>query len=203
VYDEGEAMQLDKDRLAIVGSNTVRSNVVSNRGKAPLPFRERKRLIPLLQKEQAKHSYLSEEAISEIAYNTGISKNEIYGVASFYAQFRFTPPGEHIIKVCLGTACHVRGGGSLLESLERELDVHPGGTTKDGKFSLERVACFGCCALAPVIVIDNNVYSRLNTTKIKKILAEYTLPKLRVEPVQSGVTRRWASYAPLYTVTAP
>jgi NADH-quinone oxidoreductase subunit E len=154
-----------------------------------------KKLISILQKKQAKHGFLSEEIISETTHDTGISESEVYGVASFYAQFRFNPPGEHIIKVCLGTACHVRGGESLLESLERELDVYPGGTTKDGKFSLERVACFGCCALAPVIVIDNNVYGRMNSSKIKKILAEYRLPKLRIEPVRQlikhNVTRRW------------
>jgi len=142
--------------------------------KDPSSFKgQREKLIPLLQKKQEKLSYLSEEAISEVANRVGMSESEVYGVASFYAQFRFTPPGEHVVKVCLGTACHVRGGENLLENVERELDVLCGGTSKDGKFSLERVACFGCCALAPVIVINNNVYGRMDVTKVNKILTGY------------------------------
>jgi len=134
---------------------------------------DREELIPLLQKVQEKKGYLEEEAVSEIARYLGISENEIFGVASFYAQFRFTRPGEHTINVCLGTACHVRGGGGLFEAIERKLNVQRGDTTKDGKFSLEGIACFGCCALAPVMVVDKNVYGRMNFTKMKKILNEY------------------------------
>ena len=129
-------------------------------------------MIPALQKIQEKQGYLSKKAISDVARKMNISENGIYGVASFYAQFRFTQPGRHIIKVCLGTACHVRGGENLLETVERELNVHQGETTKDGQYSLERVACFGCCALAPVMVINNKVYGRMNNTKVRKILVE-------------------------------
>jgi len=134
---------------------------------------EKGAVIPLLQKVQENLGYLSKEAISEIAKFSGISESEVFGVASFYAQFRFTPRGEHSLKVCLGTACHVRGGSNILETVERELGVQPGGTTSDYKFSLERVACFGCCALAPVMVVDKDVHGRMTTTKVKDILGKY------------------------------
>jgi len=117
--------------------------------------------------------YLPEEAISEIAQFLRLSEGEVYGVASFYAQFRFERQGEHTIKVCQGTACHVRGGRRILEAVERELGIQPGETTEDYKFSLERVACFGSCALAPVVVVDKTVYGRMTTAKARKILAEY------------------------------
>ncbi len=134
---------------------------------------ERGALIPVLQKVQEELGYLPEEAVSEIAYFLGVSESEAYGVASFYAQFRFVRRGEHTIKVCQGTACHVRGGRRILEAVERELGIQPGGTTEDYKFSLERVACFGCCALAPVMVVDKTVSARMTIPKAKKILSEY------------------------------
>jgi len=134
---------------------------------------ERGALIPILQEVQESLGYLSPEAISHLAKFLRISESEIFGVASFYAQFRFTRPGEHSIKVCLGTACHVRGGERILETVERELGIKPGGTTKDYKFSLERVACFGSCALAPVVVMDKEVHGRMTSAKAKEILAQY------------------------------
>jgi len=134
---------------------------------------ERAELIPLLQKVQEELGYLPEESISEIARYLGVSENEVFGLASFYAQFRFTRPGEHIIKACLGTACYVRGGERLLETIETELQVRQGETTGDGKFSLARVACLGCCALAPVVVIDEIIYGRMNVRKVKKVLDMY------------------------------
>ena len=126
--------------------------------------------IPVLQQVQQELGYLSEEAVSEVARFLNLSENEVFGVASFYAQFRFTRPGEHSIKVCLGTACHVRGGERIMEAMERELGIPSGETTGDYKFSLERVACFGSCALAPVMVIDNKVYGRMTPAKAKEIL---------------------------------
>jgi len=134
---------------------------------------QRGALVPILQKVQEVLGYLPEEAVSEIAQFLSISESEVYGVASFYAQFRFERRGEHIVKVCQGTACHVQGGRRILEAVERELGIQPGETTKDYKFSLERVACFGCCALAPVMVIDETVYGKMTTAKAKKILTEY------------------------------
>lgn len=129
---------------------------------------ERKNLIPILQKVQKESGYLPEEAISEIARFLRLSKNEVFGVASFYAQFRFERPGEHTIKICEGTACHVGGSARILEELERELGIQSGETTKDRKFTLERVACVGCCALAPVMVMDNTVHAKMTMAKVKK-----------------------------------
>jgi NADH-quinone oxidoreductase subunit E len=130
-------------------------------------------LIPVLQKVQERLGYLSEEAVNKVAKALKVSESEIFGVASFYAQFRFTRPGEHRIKVCLGTACHVRGGGLIMEAIERELGVEAGGTTPDYKFTLERVACFGSCALAPVIVTGKKVHGKMTPAKAKDILNEY------------------------------
>ncbi|MBI4297074.1 MAG: NADH-quinone oxidoreductase subunit NuoE [Chloroflexi bacterium] len=132
--------------------------------------RERSSLISVLQEVQYKLGYLSPEAIAEIARFLKISESEIYGVATFYAQFRFTRPGEHEIKVCLGTACHVRGGERILEEMERELDIQAGGVTPDYKFSLEKVACFGSCALAPVMVVGKEVHGRMDPNRAKKII---------------------------------
>ena len=136
-----------------------------------VPFQGRQVvLIPALQAVQEKFGFLPEEAMEEIGRVAKVSQNVVYGVASFYSQFRFIKPGEHMIKVCLGTACHVRGANSLVDSLERELHIEPGKTTKDGKFSLEEVRCFGSCALAPVIVVDDQVYGNVTTAKTKEIL---------------------------------
>ncbi len=143
--------------------------------KVLAPYRDKKgALIPVLQKVQEKFGYLSEEAVSEIAKFLKLSPNQVFGVASFYAQFRFHPQGEHTVKVCQGTACHVRGAPRILEAVEQELGIQPGGTTTDRKFSLERVACFGACALAPVVVIDGTVYGSMTPAKTKKLLAEYS-----------------------------
>jgi len=103
-------------------------------------------LIPLLQKAQAEFGYISNELVELIADYLGFTSSQVFGVASFYSQFRFTEPAEHAISVCLGTACHVSGGETLLEAFERDLDVKPGESTPDKKFDLNRVACLGCCA---------------------------------------------------------
>ncbi len=138
------------------------------------PYRGQKgATIPVLQKVQEELGYLPEDAITEIAKFLGLSENEVYGVASFYAQFRFERQGEHVMRVCQGTACHVRGGRRILETVESELGIRSGETTDDYKFSVERVACFGSCALAPVMVVDKTVYGRMTTAKARKILAPY------------------------------
>jgi NADH-quinone oxidoreductase subunit E len=134
---------------------------------------ERGALIPILQKVQEKFGYLPEETIAEVGKACGMSESEVFGVASFYAQFYFTARGKHIVKVCLGTACHVRGGEQLLDEIKRDLHVESGGTTDDRKFSLERVACFGSCALAPVLVVDKDVYGRMTVSKAKETLTRY------------------------------
>ena len=135
--------------------------------------RSRESLIPVLQEVQGLLGYLPEEAVKEIALFLGMSRSDIYGVASFYAQFRFERQGEHAVKVCQGTACHVRGGRRIMGEVVQQLGVEPGQTTPDYKFSLERVACFGACALAPVMVVDKTVYARMSTPLVKKILAKY------------------------------
>jgi NADH-quinone oxidoreductase subunit E len=130
-------------------------------------------LIPLLQRVQERKGYISDEAIEEISRFLRISENQIFGVASFYSQFRFDPPGRHHIRVCLGTACHVRGGGVLVDALQRTLDITPGQTTADKRFDLERVACLGCCALAPVMQVDGDIYSRMTVIRLAEILERY------------------------------
>lgn len=130
-------------------------------------------LISVLQKVQEILGYLPEEAISEIAHSLCLSESEVYGVASFYALFRFERQGEHTVRICQGTACHVRGGRRILDAVERELGIHCGETTENYKFSLERVACFGACALAPVMVVDKIVNGKMTNQKAKTILDKY------------------------------
>jgi len=130
-------------------------------------------LIPLLQRIQAERGYIGEEAVEAVARFLNITESQIYGVASFYSQFRFTSPARHGIKVCLGTACHVKGGAILLDALQRNLNIAPGGKTPDGKFDLERVACLGCCALAPVVTVDADLYSSMTVNKLKETLENY------------------------------
>lgn len=130
-------------------------------------------LIPILQEVQEEYGYISAAMVDEISDFTGVSPGEIYGVASFYSQFRFTKPGKHTVKVCLGTACHVRGSERILGFMEHSLKIKAGETTEDGVFSLERMACFGCCALAPVVVVDKDVHGRINSTRAQKLLKRY------------------------------
>jgi NADH:ubiquinone oxidoreductase subunit E len=127
-------------------------------------------VIPLLQQTQELFGYLPVEPMAEIARATGRSSAEIYGVATFYAQFRFTPQGRHLVKICHGTACHVLGADNLDTVLEMELGIKAGETSGDGLFSIEKVACLGCCSLAPVVMIDGVVYGKLTGDKLAKVL---------------------------------
>jgi len=130
--------------------------------------------IPALQKAQQAIGYLPEDLIPEIAELLGMTENEVYGVATFYAQFRFEKQGEHTVKCCQGTACYVQGGRRILEAVREELKLEAGkSTTDDYKFSVEEVACFGSCALAPVMVVDKTVYGRLTQAKAREILSRY------------------------------
>ena len=131
---------------------------------------ERKNLIPILQMIQQTHAYLPPEAIKMVARHLQIPASEVYGVATFYNQFRFHPPGRHPIKVCLGTACHVRGGDIVLENFERKLEISDGQTTPDREFSIESVACVGCCALAPVAVIGETVHGQMAPSKVEGLI---------------------------------
>ncbi len=138
-------------------------------------------LIPILQMIQERHQYLAPEAIKMVSEHLEINPCEVYGVATFYNQFRFHPPGKHQIKVCLGTACHVRGGDIILENFERKLGIKDGETTPDREFSVERVACVGCCALAPVAVIDESVQGNMAPSKVEGIILGYEIEKQKQE----------------------
>jgi NADH-quinone oxidoreductase subunit E len=137
-------------------------------------------LIPLLQQVQERYGYVPDSSMEEIARFLKISASEVYGTLTFYAQFRLVPPGDTMVRVCQGTACHVRGAKKILEEVEKVLDVKAGGTTQDRQYSLERIACFGACSLAPVVVVGNDVYGRLTPAKVKKLL------KSRESRVESG-----------------
>ncbi len=130
-------------------------------------------LIPILQKTQTQLGFLSKEALKYISEKTGIPVSEIYGVVTFYTQFRLHPVGKNIIRICHGTACHVANAPKISEALYEELKIGPGETTKDLKFTIEEVACLGCCSLAPVIMVNDKAYGRLTPDKIKDIIAQY------------------------------
>jgi NADH-quinone oxidoreductase subunit E len=129
--------------------------------------------IPLLQEIQRQKGYIPEILLEAVSGETGIPVSDLFGVATFYSQFRFTPSGEHLIKLCKGTACHVAGADILLSSIKGELGIDEGDTTEDGVFTLEVVACLGCCSLAPVVMIDDTAYGKLTGAKIRKILKGY------------------------------
>ena len=131
---------------------------------------DRQELIPILQETQEQFRYLPAEAMREIARFLRMPESTIYGVSTFYAQFKLTPLGRKIVKVCRGTACHVRGGAKILEETEKLLGIKAGETTDDLEYTLESIACFGSCALAPVLVIDNNVHGRMATNKVKGVI---------------------------------
>lgn len=132
-------------------------------------------LIPILQGTQDIYGYLPEEALIEIAEATGIELSDMYGVATFYTQFRLNPVGKHIIKVCHGTACHVQNADSITEALEDALKIKDGETTEDNFYTLESVACLGCCSLAPVMMIDDETYGKLSGKSAVKIIKEIKL----------------------------
>ncbi|MBE0480940.1 MAG: NADH-quinone oxidoreductase subunit NuoE [Dehalococcoidia bacterium] len=129
-------------------------------------------LIPVLQKVQEAFGYLPEESMKQIARFLGIRESSVFGVATFYAQFKLVPTGRNIIKVCRGTGCHVRGAPQLLGELEKRLGVKAGETTPDLEYSLETVACFGSCALAPVVVVNDQVYGRMTLPKVRKLVED-------------------------------
>ncbi len=135
--------------------------------------KDRMNLIPLLQEVQTRLGYLPKKLMQAISDFLGISEVEVWGVATFYNQFRFVPLGKYHTMVCMGTACHLAGGKLILEALERELDIKVGETTEDGSFSLERVACIGCCMLAPVAVVKDKIHPRMTPFRIEEALIPY------------------------------
>ncbi len=129
-------------------------------------------LITILQKTQDIYGYLPKEAIEYISSRTGIAESEIMGVATFYTQFRLTPVGKYLIMLCQGTACHVNSSELILKTINEELGISDGETTKDGLFSLKCVACLGCCSLSPVMMINEDTYGSLTPEKTRQILRE-------------------------------
>jgi len=127
-------------------------------------------LIPMLQSVQRELGYLPEQAMQEIARLIRVPAARVYGTVTFYTQFKLQPVGKYIIKVCRGTACHVRGSDRILEDIRSHLAVSPGGTTADRLFTLETVACFGSCALAPIVVVNDTVYGNTDRTKALRLL---------------------------------
>jgi NADH-quinone oxidoreductase E subunit len=137
------------------------------------PDAKRDSLIPILQEVQELHGYISREAVMGIGKHLGLPPSKVYGVATFYNQFRFEPQGKYHIQLCRGTACHVKGSKKLLDAVEMALSIKAGQTTKDRLFSLEVVACIGACGLAPVIAIGGEFHAKVTPEKVRKILSEY------------------------------
>lgn len=147
---------------------TTVKNILANH-----PNAKRDSLIPILQEVQEEQGHLSKEAVAQIGRHLNLPTSKIYGVATFYNQFRFESVGKYHIQVCRGTACHVKGSAKVLEAIQRELKIEPGHTTRDGEFSLEVVACIGACGLAPVIAINGEFYAGVTPDKVKSILKSY------------------------------
>jgi len=130
-------------------------------------------LIAILQDVQEEYRYLPEEAMIRVVDRLNIPLSRAYSLATFFKAFSLKPRGRHTVRVCMGTACHVRGGGMILEKLERDLNIKRGETTEDLEFSLDEVYCLGCCGLAPVVTVDEDIYGEVTLSKIPKILKKY------------------------------
>jgi NADH-quinone oxidoreductase subunit E len=135
--------------------------------------RRKRNLIPVLQQVQDELGYLPKEAMLEIAHFLDIPAIDVYSVATFYNQFRFNPPGRHSIRVCLGTACHMKGGYITLDAWKRRLEIDQGETTPDREFDLDTVACVGCCAMAPVTVVDDKPEGKVEPTKVDGMMLTF------------------------------
>lgn len=141
----------------------------------------RSNIIPILQMIQEELKFLPPQAIKMVAKYLEIPSSEVYGVATFYNQFKFNPPGKNPIKVCLGTACHVRAGDIILENFERKLGISEGQTTEDREFSIERVACVGCCALAPVAIMGDTVHGHMAPSKVEGLILRVRVEREKAE----------------------
>jgi len=159
VKDNDTAFQQDKADIA-EKVNEILTSFTGNKAE----------LIPILQQIQQVFGYLPEDAMSQIADFVDVPECSIYGVATFYAQFKFVPVGRNVIKVCRGTGCYVKGAPRLLDEIEARLGIKDGETTPDMEYTLETVACFGSCALAPVVVVNDRVYGNVTVEKIREIL---------------------------------
>lgn len=150
-------------------------------------------LIPILQNVQARLGYLPDLAMEMIAADLAVPAADVYGLATFYNQFRLTPPGKHQVKVCMGTACYMVGGKITLESFERRMEIKEGETSLDRLYSLERVACVGCCTMAPVVVVDEVVEGKVTPTRVDGIMLTFqddgdsTESKIEADLLDEGV----------------
>ena len=133
---------------------------------------DKSELIPILQETQEKFRYLPSEAMQEISRFLHIPESAVFGVSTFYAQFKLVPSGRRIVRVCRGTACHVRGGARILREVERRLGLKPGETTDDLEYTLETVACIGACALAPTMTVEKETYGQMTTKKVAEVFGE-------------------------------
>lgn len=133
---------------------------------------KREEIIPILQEVQESYTFLPETAMQDIAKFTRVPTSQVYGIATFYAQFRFSPPGKNIISVCRGTACHVRGAPAILEEVTSTVGLEGEGTTEDLKYTVETVACIGCCALGPCITVNHEVHGNLTKKSVRKLLED-------------------------------
>jgi NADH-quinone oxidoreductase subunit E len=149
----------------------------------------RRSLLRILQAVQREIGYLPEEALEEVASHVGVSPAEVYGVATFYNQFRFIPYGKHHIVACLGTACHAMGGQLILDAFERELAIKAGEITPDHEWSLDKVGCFGCCTKAPVVVINDVIHARMTPFKVEEVLAALGFKKSKEEEAGEGASQ--------------
>jgi NADH-quinone oxidoreductase subunit E len=155
------------------GTATQKISPMARLDKLLVAFRgEKSELIPILQRVQQDFGYLSDDAMRGIAHFLKVPEGVVYGVATFYAQFKFVPVGRNIIKVCRGTACYVKGSPRIVEEIEKLLGIKDGGTTPDLEYTLETIACFGSCALAPVVVLNDKVYGRMTPDKAKQLLGK-------------------------------
>jgi NADH-quinone oxidoreductase subunit E len=130
-------------------------------------------LVSILQDIQAEYNYLPKKALVQVSQGLNIPLTQVYSVASFFKAFSLKPRGRHLINVCLGTACHVRGAVRILEEIERELGINPSETTQDFKYTLERVNCVGACALGPIVIVDGNYSGQMKSSKVKPLLESY------------------------------
>ena len=154
-----QLMEGEKDQILACVDEVLKNN-----------SKNREDLIPTLQKVQAKLGYLPVLAMERIAEGLKVPAADVYGLATFYNQFRLNPPGKHQVKVCLGTACYMVGGDITLESFERRMEIREGETSHDRLYSLERVACVGCCTMAPVVVVDDQVEGKVTPTRVDGIM---------------------------------
>jgi len=166
----------------IVNTPEEQEDIRRKTGKVLKRFnRKRENLVPILQQVQDELGYLPREAMLETAEYLRLPEVDVYGVVTFYNQFRLKPPGKHSIRVCLGTACHMKGGYILLDAWKRRLKIDRGETTSDREYDLDTVACVGCCAMAPVNVIDKKAEGRVSPTRVDGILLAYKMEKEKKE----------------------